>query len=125
MIKAEAVNTYTAESGVEVNVYRVIEGTEAELNDFAETQEAIDLYRTDDDGTPLFFVPGEYKGDIIRLVKGKVRDRHTGELVPGYKAMALENFRIKTQVIQKELGVAPVRKVVRPAAKISAEDASF
>ena len=125
MIKAELVNTYTSESGVEVNVYSVIEGTEAEMNDFQETQESIDLYRTDDDGNVLFFVPGDFKGDVVRLVKGKVRDRNTGELVPGYKAMALENFRIKTQVIQKDMGIAPVKKVVRPVAKISAEDASF
>jgi hypothetical protein len=126
MMKAELVNSYP-KNGTEVFVYKVDVNncTDAELEEFVDVETARGYYREDEDGTPLFFSPGTYKGDVVRLVRGKVRDSETESLVDGYRVMQLEDFRIKTSIIEKQMGVTPPQRAKRPVKKIAAEDAEF
>lgn len=127
MLKAELVNEYSKNDTI-VHVYKVLvnEATDAELEEFADVETARGYYREDsEDGCPLFFSPGEYKGDVVRLRRGKVRDSVTKEYVDGFKAMKLEDFRIKTEIVKQQMGIKPVVRAKRQTVKISSEDAEF
>jgi len=131
-MKAVKVNSYnkiseTTGKLVRVHVYKITQATAAELADYQLVQGI--RYKTDsEDGSPLFFTLG-YAGNVIDLVKGKVKDRTTGTLVDAYRAISSEDFELKRSIYESmAVQINPVPNVAAisaNSAKIDVDDTNF
>ena len=131
-MKAVNVNKYnkiskTTGNLIRVYVYKITQATAAELADYQLTQGI--NYKTDaEDGSPLFFTQA-FEGNVIDLVKAKVKDRTTGTLVDAYRPMCSEDFELKrstyANIARQSIAIPSVAAISTNSAKIDVDNTNF
>lgn len=101
-MKAKRINKYRKYNDkindwITVYVYKVIQATPEQLEDYETTQ--AENFVADEDGLPLFF-SAQFEGNVIDLEKSKAKDKK-GNLIDVYKAVSSEDFELKKSVIQQ------------------------